>query len=70
MINKIEITLNVTKIDFWVKKIMLSFNEGGPETVKMNCRRMREPEMPEQARVACFMAGDHRHENHRRSMRV
>ena len=39
---------------------MLPFNEGGPETVEMDCRRMREREIPEQARVACFMAGDPR----------
>ena len=39
---------------------MLPFNEGGPETVEMDCRRMRESEIPEQARVACFMAGDPR----------
>ena len=42
------------------QKIMLPFNEGGPETVEMDCRRMREREIPEQARVACFMAGDPR----------
>ena len=42
------------------QKIMLPFNQGGPDVVEMDCRRMREREIPASARVACYRAGDAR----------
>ena len=46
--------------DYSQRKIMLPFSQGQPDSVEMDCRRMREREIPSAARVACFMAGDAR----------
>ena len=48
--------------DYSQRKIKLPFSQGQPDSVEMDCRRMREREIPSAARVACFMAGDARGE--------